>query len=341
VAGSSVFIPLSDEEFRGRSGVLCLAADTGRRNWLSPTEHSIRGGLAMAGRLLVLVTQAGEVLALNRDTGKTVWSRKLKEFPHRWIHSTAVIVAGTVIAGNGEGGIEGLDLRTGEPLWHWTHLEGQLDRPHFVRPTPLGNDVAIPVRGIGVSCLSALTGQPRWHFNARYDPMLPSPLLAGRRLLVPEGRDKIHAVDPEDGRRLWTRRTPGHEVVGWACNSEVLVLNTFHRSRPGTAQCRRVTNGNLLWNVEYRKDLADMLEYSCGGSQALAAPLLTGQMVYLAGLDGRLCMVDRKTGTCSGRLDLGEPIVSTASLNEHALLTVTYPGRITRIDTPHLSPTPR
>ncbi len=340
ITGDDVFIPLADEEYRGRSGVLCLSTDKGRRKWLAPTEHSVRGSLDLADGLLLAVTQAGEVLALDKATGKRVWSRKLEGFPHRWIHSGPAVIDGVVVAGNGARGIEAFDLPTGKPLWRWCHPAKLVDWPHYVRPIPLGHRVAIAVRGVGVSCLSARTGRPSWHFAARYDNALPAPLLAGNRLLVPEGRGKFHAADSRHGRRLWTRHTsgptdrPGSSIVGWTCDNEVLVFNTAEWRQRGTAQCRRVTDGKPLWEFEYEKDLADMLEYSRGGHQALAPPLLTEQVVYLAGLDGRLVALERMTGQRLGSFDLGEPIVSTALLDERSLVAVTYPGSIVCLNVP-------
>ena len=165
-------------------------------------------------------------------------------------------------------------------------------------------------------------------------------LLTERKLFVPEP-DRFHAVEPTKGRKLWTRRTNGGEVIGWACDEDLLVLNTAgqrshagrHRqAQRGALQARRTSNGRLLWEYEYGRDLADLAPYRRGGFNAIAAPVLTPSMVFVSGLDGRVCALERRTGKLVGVLDLGEPIVSVALLEPAALIVTTYPGTIARVE---------
>jgi len=331
IADNSVFIPLADEDNRGRAGVLALHLATGRKKWLVPTAHSVRGSVALAEGLLAAVTQTGEVIVMNAETGRTIWTNALKGFPERWIYSGPAIVNGLVIAGTGGGGIEAFDLKTGSQQWTWTHPKGTSDKwPSYTSPLPVGNNVAIMVHRVGVSCLTAKTARTRWHFRAYYGYMFAPMTLEGRKLFVPD-RGRFHAVDCLTGRRLWTRRVDPGEIISWACDPDLLVLNTSGRLTTGLAQARTVSSGRLIWQLRYGKDLADMVPYCRNTASALAMPLLTEHTVYLSGLDGRIRAVDRNDGRILSLYDTAEPIVSAALYGTEALIVATYTGSIIRL----------
>ena len=98
------------------------------------------------------------------------------------------------------------------------------------------------------------------------------------------------------------------------------------------AQARDAATGRLLWEFEYGRDLADMAPYRRGSANAHAAPLLTPQAVYLAGLDGRLRALDRKNGKRLAVLDVGEPVVSASLGDDDTMVLTTYPGSVLSID---------
>ena len=332
-----VFVPLADEDYRGRAGVLCLDAETGKRKWLAHTRHSVRGTLALNETCLYAATQPGEVVCLDRESGQQRWARRLDGFPDRWIYNGPAVVDGVVVAGTGGDGIQAFDTETGEPRWKWSHPEVSGDAwSHYTPPQPIGRNIAVMVHRRGVWCLSARTGRPRWHYDARYEYLLAPMLLAGSRLLVPEA-DRFHALDAATGQRQWSRRLNTGEPITWACDDSLLVVNTAALRVPGPgkprglAQCRTASSGRLLWEFEYGRDLADMMPYRRGTSNALARPLLAPHAVYLAGLDGRLRALDRTDGKVLATVDIGEPIVSACLASDHSLLLTAYPGSIIAI----------
>ncbi|MAE64081.1 MAG: hypothetical protein CMJ18_07375 [Phycisphaeraceae bacterium] len=344
--GGALFVPVPDESYSGHCGVLCLDAETGRRKWWAPTDHSIRGTLAVTAERVFAVTQPGRLLALDRGTGRTRWSRTLTGFPHRWIHNGPVATGDVVVAGTGLGGIEAFANGTGTPRWRWAGARERTDYlPHAATPLLLGGTLAVMVHHQGVACLAAKTGRVRWRFSSHYDHSHPAMLMHRGRLLVPDAPARFHAVDPRTGRRLWTRRTGTGELVSWACDDDLLVINTVeHDLTPGgerthaingvtrgLAQARPAGCGRTSWQCGYGRDLVDMLPYR-HGSHALAAPVVTPHAVYLAGLDGILQARDRRTGRRLSTLSLNEPIVATAALGGGPIVVLTYDGTIACIE---------
>src|SRR4030095_10376669 len=86
-------------------------------------------GIALWDDLVLANLPDGRVIAVNRDTGKIVWEKKVtttNEFGGTEKLFTAPLVAeGRVIVQNGSGDagtrgwIAGLDVKTGEELWRW------------------------------------------------------------------------------------------------------------------------------------------------------------------------------------------------------------------------------
>jgi len=308
----------------------------------------VRGALALADETVFAVTQPGEVLALDGASGRTVWSSQLDNFPYRWIYNGPVVVDGTVVVGTGFA-LQAFDARTGAHRWRWTHHEDGCGWFHYATPfsdcgssyfTPpvIGHDIAMMVYRTGVSCLKASTGRVRWHYKVRYQVTYPPMIAVGKNFLIPDG-SQFHAVDGRSGKAVWSEQTGCGSVIAWSADDQLLVLNTIAHSpvsgqRPqnGKAQGRCAQTGRLLWECEYGRDLVDVVASQRGTGNGLAAPLLTEREVYVAGLDGRVRALDRDTGKQRAVLDLAEPIMAGALIDDHTLVLTTYPGSIVALE---------
>lgn len=332
-------VPLAGEAVPGRSGVVCLDDASGRTHWQTPAAHPIRADLARFDNLILATSYMGEVTAFDGATGRLKWSVRLAGYPHRWIGSPPVVAGRTIVAGTSFGGLEAFDLR-GRRKWRWQYPGGTGDRwPHYGAPAVVAGAVCVRVHRSGVVSLDASTGRMGWEFGSSYQNFMPGPLLAGRRLFVPD-RSRFHAVNAKTGRRLWTRRisastaTPRsrrEDVCGWSCDECLLVTNIASqgkRGHRGAAQARRVSDGKLLWQVSYDDSVIDMFPDQRGGGAALAAPLLAGGCVWLGGLDGTLRAVDRNNGRPIASLNVGKPIMSMSAVAPRRLLVTTYPDDV-------------
>ncbi len=152
---------------------------------LTHTDHSIRGTLALAQGRVLAVTQTGQVLALARTTGRVIWSRKLRGYPHRWIYTGPAVVGRMVIAGTGTGGIESFSLGSGAPRWRWAFCRDGTDgRAHYTTPVCVGDAVAVVGLHHGVVCIDAVTGSVRWRCDLGCDMRHPEIIVNRGRLFV-------------------------------------------------------------------------------------------------------------------------------------------------------------
>ncbi len=321
----AVYIPVPDEHCQGKAAVLCLDARTGARRWRTPTPNSVRGALAVAGETLYAVTQPGEVLAIDKTTGQQRWSRQLDGFPDRWIYNGPVVSAGIVLAGTGGGRIEGLRVADGAPVWSYPEgKRGSDSWSHYCTPAVREGRVVVMRHRKGVACLDAATGKELWHFECAYEFNLAAPCPAGRLALVPASKGSLYALEFETGKVVWERKTDGAGAITWAVDGDLLVLHTLS----GPTECRRLSDGELLWRFQGGPDLLDVVPYRCNQASAIARPVFTAAGVLVFGLDGCASLLDRKTGVVRARLPLGEAVMAAAPGPTGSAIVALWDGRV-------------
>lgn len=122
------------------SRVYAIDAKTGNELWqydarlpqgILPCCDVINRGVALHGDLVYFGTLDAKVVALDRKTGKVVWSKKLDDYKEGYsITAAPIVVDGKVIVTNagGEFGVIGrlraLDAKTGEIVWERPTVEG-------------------------------------------------------------------------------------------------------------------------------------------------------------------------------------------------------------------------
>jgi outer membrane protein assembly factor BamB len=154
------------------------------------------------------------VLALNRETGETVW--KFPRVHQTRSYCTPLIreAAGkTQMVLSGSKQVVSLNPRTGEEYWH---VEGPTEQ--FVASMVYDGDkfylsagfpdyyvMAIRPDGSGDVTKSHVA----WN-STEAKCYVPSPVLAGKQLFVADDRGTINCFDTETGKRVWLDRLGGH-----------------------------------------------------------------------------------------------------------------------------------
>lgn len=124
------------------SRVFAIDAKTGNELWqydarlpqgILPCCDVINRGVALYGDLVYFGTLDAKIVALDRKTGKVVWSQKIDDYKDGYsVTSAPIIVNGKLITGNagGEFGVVGrvraLDAKTGELVWERPTVEGHV-----------------------------------------------------------------------------------------------------------------------------------------------------------------------------------------------------------------------
>ncbi|WP_051580074.1 serine/threonine-protein kinase [Pseudonocardia acaciae] len=250
--------------------VVALDAATGQRRWAThmgyiPPYEAVVGVRVAAAEDVAYATAANRVVALDSATGQV-----------RWTHLVARRFAGSPRAEGGrvfvtsDADIEALDRATGAPLWR--------------RGTGAEYSSYLAVSGglvvqtswlLGVVCVDAATGAPRWKVDG--DRVLGRnsvPVVAGGVVLMSGRDERIHALELDTGTERWARPD---QAAGAG------TANLTPAADGGTAFTGNSTNGRV-----YAFDLATgatRWRYRTGaeltGINYLAARAGT---VYLAGI---------------------------------------------------------
>ena len=124
------------------SRVYAIDANTGDELWqydarlpdgIMPCCDVINRGVALYDNLVIFGTLDAKLVALNKDTGKVVWKKKVEDYKAGYsITAAPIIVKGKVITGvsGGEFGIVGkvraYDAKTGQIAWMRPTVEGHM-----------------------------------------------------------------------------------------------------------------------------------------------------------------------------------------------------------------------
>jgi len=186
-------------------------------------------------------TQADSfVLALNADTGETVWKTERNELPSWGTPTVAMTSAGPELVTNASNFIRGYDPRTGKELWTLGHSS------KLTAPTPVATDDLFvvasgraPERPIFVirpgahGDLTLRDGETRsqsiaWSRTARGSYM-PTPLIYGGLLYVLANNGVFDAYNLNSGDEIYRQRLPqigsGYSASPVAADGKIYLSN--------------------------------------------------------------------------------------------------------------------
>lgn len=238
--------------------------------------------VAQVGELLIAVSRSGVVSAYQGQ--KAVWSVDVKEA----ISSGVGADLTTVVVGTRAGELVAMDAKTGDVLWK------RLLSSSSLTPSLVADDRVLVSTNDGVLYgLDKRTGDVIWQFGTQVPSIsvrgLATPLhLDKQTVLFGTADGRIHAINPQTGTPLWTRRV-GHAVGG----------SQVHRMSDVDGQPLVVDNH--LYVASYSGQL---MGFDMSTGQALfvrelasVKPLTAyGNWVIGSSVDGDVLAFDRLTG---------------------------------------------
>lgn len=198
------------------------------------------------------------------------------------IDSTAAIVGGMVAVGGGNGWLQCFELASGKSVWKY---KAAADKPSGKKNA---EDRVIPFKA-----------------PVTWD---------GQTVFIGDVEGNFHAVDGENGKKLWIF-TAGGEISGGANISGKHVL---FGGQDDTLRCLD-RNGKEVWNFK-----TDGPFY---GSVAVA-----GGKTFAAGCDSTLHVIDIATGKEESKIDLGGQTGATVAVDGDQLFIGTMNREFLRVD---------
>lgn len=279
------------------------------------TDAPSRAGLTPLTEGVLTGNEAGAVVRLD-PSGAVVWRVALG----REVATRPVVAGDSVIAGTVAGDLVRLALSNGAEQWRLT------GEPPVLTPlvlSPDGATVYVVAPDGAVRALAADTGKVFWkvpppkpdesHLDTRRG--LPSPVLAGGKLVVALGDVGLMALSTADGGVAWRRDL--RNVLGLEAKGDVLYAST----RDKHVWALQAKDGTPLWDRALTEELTGPPSSALGvlwvGARTEEAPRVLG--------------FDPATGKDVARAALPDPLTTAVAEVHGELLLVPTQGRQGRL----------
>lgn len=275
--------------FAGNLDGMLYAVDlaTGSEIWSVRTPGPIRSTPCIAGET-IYVNGGGSILALNRISGKQLWTfhalgeRVYAPYGYAdYYHSSPKEHRGNIYFGSGDGHVYALDIRTGALKWKYNTGD-------VVHATPALLDSVLYIGSFNgtMYALNALNGGLLWTFKSVGHRFFPkgefqgSPV-AGNGLVFVGGRDyNVYAIDARKGYCHWNKQFPRGWALSLTLRDTALYVGT---SDDDVMIAMDARTGTELWRTNVR--------FNTFGRAALGP-----SMIYFGTLLGRLHGMDASSG---------------------------------------------
>lgn len=226
--------------------------------WRAELPGPVRSAPAVAGERVFVGSAGGFLHALDRWTGRETW----RYAAGAAVHGSPAVWNGTVYATDAAGTLHAVDADTGRRLWTvgtgpvkawaWGHESGDL---YLSSPT-----------------LAPVDGSMRLFFGA--------------------GDGRLRAVDPVDGRVLWSLETDGRIRSTPAVAGNAVVVG----SADGSVHAARATDGRPLWRWDSPGRALDSGAFGFDRKTVQSSPAIGDGRVYVGTRSGSLYALDQATG---------------------------------------------
>lgn len=307
-------------------------------DWTYDTSEPLLAAPAVDQERLYLTTQTGRIIALDRETGESVWQYDTGHqagFPA----TAAPAVAGDlVIAPVRPGRVVGLDRRTGEAVW-----ETDIRTPLMASPIVVEGSVYVGAGDEKLYALDAANGQERWTFHV-LDRITAPVAYADDAVVVVNEESLLHIVDTNTGRKRFV-----YDVGAGSLGRNIRGGPAIHGD---TAYFH--TQGGAVWAVD-RRTITYPFERAIGywktnfflwgitselpvqkgtlwtrglGGTLMHGPAAAHDTVYAATVEGRVWALDAASGEERWSAQTGAGTSSGATVAGDTLVLGTEDGRL-------------
>ncbi len=316
-----------DEDHRVRA----VNAENGKVVWqqqLPVTEDGdgFAGGLAVDKGAVFITTRAGQVFALERETGELAWQRNVGAA----MRAAPVTASGFVFVTTLDNRTFALRREDGSLQWTHSGIADGLALVSSATPALSDGILFVPYNNGDLYALQALDGQYLWHVSltrgigSGQKAALSSPVVKDGVAYVAVASQGLVALDIRTGQRLWSVPAASSQMP-WVAGNVVFILTDkgqLAAVNRGDGRIRWVTNLNSLLPAD-----ANPARYWSG-------PLLAGQRLLLGSSDGYAMSIQPEDGRkiLATELLAGEGISVPPIVADNALYFLTDSGRVYKFE---------
>lgn len=270
---------------------------------------------AVSDDTLFIGTMQGELLALDKDNGDTVWRRELptEDDPDKAIYGSIGVTDTLVLVGGYDGVLYAYNKVDGSPAWQ-ERLSARI-----VGGPAVSRDLALVGTGVagsgdssqdGLYAVDTVLGDPVWEYGGS-GPIWSSPKVADGVAYFGSLDHRVYAVNIEDGSEKWNYRLGGAVASGVTVYDDLVIVGGFDSN----LYALDADTGDLKW------------KFPGATRWYWAAPLARDGVVYAPSLDGVLYVLDADSGVLMWRYATEGQLVGTpAMINDLVAIPVADGG---------------
>jgi outer membrane protein assembly factor BamB len=251
------------------------------------------------GGKLYAVNNSGYAFALDADTGKVLWERRIGRLnassPTYYRHRLYIV---NLVPGH----IVKLDAKTGKIIWK-KPLPGRAESS----PVVIDRTAYFGCEDGNLYALSTVSGNVRWATQLG-GPIKSAPAYYGGHLYVGDYGGYMNAVDAKSGKLLWQSGSlgPGFGASGQFYSTPAVAYGRVYAgNNDGRVYSFDTSDGTLAWS------------YSTGGyaysGPAVANTPHSPPTVFIGSFDGNVYALDAKDGSVRWSRSAGGQVVGSLS----------------------------
>lgn len=290
-AGAYVFQPavVGDEIYAAAHDGAVARYKDGRAVWSASAGKRLSAGVGSNGKLAVVVTTAGEVVALDAASGAERWRAPIGAE----VLAPPAVGEAIVVVRASDSRLIGLDAATGARRWVFQRATPPLSLRSFAGVTLEGSVALAGYPGGKLVAVSLANGGQLWELTVatprgsteleRVADITGTPVLGRKDVCAVSYQGRAACFDTGNGNALWSRDFSSS--VGMDRDARFVVIT----DDADTVHGLDASSGAGVWKQ-------DALP-----RRAVSRPLIVGDFVVVGDLEGYVHLLNRDTGAFAAR----------------------------------------
>lgn len=292
-AGEFVFTPavVGNAVFAAARDGSVVRLEEGRQIWRIAAGQALSGGVGADGKLVVVGTLKGDVLAFDAATGQEVWKARATSE----VLAAPALNGGLVVVRSGDSRIFGFDAADGRRRWVYQRSVPALtlrsnagvvpfDQSGFFAGFP-GGKLAVINQANGAAMWEGAVALPKGATELeRVADVTGTPAVSGRQICAAAFQGRVACFDLGSGNAMWSREVSSRAGV------DLDERNVYVSDDKGNVLGFDLGSGSSVW----KQDKLSLRQ--------LSRPLALGTRVVVADFQGYVHLLRREDGAFAARI---------------------------------------
>jgi len=280
---------IGNSVYAGASDGSVARYDDGRQVWRISAGQVLSGGVGSDGKLVVLGTSKGEVLAFDAATGNPVWRTRVNSE----ILAAPAVSDGLVVIRGGDSRIFGFEASDGKRRWVYQRSTPALSLRSYAGVAMSDRAILAGFPGGKLAAISVENGAVLWEGTVampkgateleRVADITSLPVTQGREVCAVAYQGRVACFDMNNGNQLWSRE------VSSSTGLDMDEKSVYVSDEKGSVLAFDRSNGSSLW----KQDKLFM--------RGLSRPLVLGRNVVVADSQGIVHLLNQADGSFAAR----------------------------------------